>query len=319
MNNMNKHKKILFVGGKGGVGKSTSAAGIALMLAKEQRKTLLVSTDPAHNIGDIFHKKLKNSAKEVYPNLFAIEISPEEEARAYINQVKENIRGVVSSHMQDEVNKQIDAASSTPGAEEAALFDRIVSIILDEGEHYDSIIFDTAPTGHTIRLLTLPELMSVWIDGLLERRKKTNENYSQLLNDGEPIEDPIFQVLQHRKDRFAKVRSILLNTSLTGYIFTLNPERLPILETKKAIEQLKKHNIFVKTLIVNKVLEVEVQDPFWKNRKENEQAYLKLIEQSFLEQKKIYIPLFDTDINSVSLLEQFSLKISQNEQLFLSM
>ena len=303
---MIKEEKILFVGGKGGVGKSTSAAAIALMLANLGEKTLLVSTDPAHNVGDIFHKTLKNDPIQVYPGLDALEIDPSIETSNYIKEVKENIRGVVKSHMQQEVYRQIDAASSAPGAEEASLFDRIVSIILDEGEAYDRIIFDTAPTGHTLRLLTLPELMSVWIDGMLERRKKRNDTYTQLLNDGEPVEDPVFQVLQQRKIRFLNVRKILLNKNKTGFIFILNPERLSIIETSKAVKTLADHDLHVSTLFINKILSQEVDGDFWKKRKQNEQDYLSWIEKEFAQQDKHYIPLFETDINSLELLKSFA-------------
>ena len=108
---------------------------------------------------------------------------------------------------------------------------------------FDKLVFDTAPTGHTIRLLTLPELMGVWIQGLLDKRRTTNENYSRLINDGEPVEDPIYDVLRIRQSRFSKAREVLLDKNQTGFIFVLNPERLPILETKKAIELLDKYDL----------------------------------------------------------------------------
>src|SRR5699024_5876277 len=144
----------------------------------------------------------------------------------------------VQSSMLDEVNRQLDTAKASPGADEAALFDKLITIILEERKQFDKLIFDTAPTGHTIRLLSLPELMGIWIDGMLEKRNKTNENYAQLLNDGDPVEDPIYDALRKRQRRFREAREILLDGNRTGFVFVLNPERLPILETKKAIQLL---------------------------------------------------------------------------------
>ncbi|HSI65875.1 MAG TPA: ArsA family ATPase [Planococcus sp. (in: firmicutes)] len=299
-------KSIIFVGGKGGVGKSTSAAAIAWQAAKNGDRTLLVSTDPAHNVGDIFNQKIGGKTKEIATNLYAVEIDPEIETDNYIKSVKANIKGTVHSSMMEEVHRQLDTAKASPGADEAALFDKLIHIILEERQNFDKLIFDTAPTGHTIRLLTLPELMGVWIEGLLSKRRKTNENYSRLLNDGEPREDPIYDVLRERQERFSKAREILLDQKETGFIFVLNPERLPILETKKALDLLDKYHLHVKTLIINKVLPEEADGEFLMERKKHEQKYLKLIEETFPKQQLIHIPLFSQDIISKTQLELFS-------------
>ncbi|MFC4556906.1 ArsA family ATPase [Virgibacillus kekensis] len=299
-------KKIIFVGGKGGVGKSTSAAAIAWKAADEGHNTLLISTDPAHNLGDIFNQSIGGRITRVADNLSALEIDPEIETENYIKGVKENIKGVVHSGMVEEVHRQLDTAKASPGADEAALFDKLISIILEESERYDRLIFDTAPTGHTIRLLSLPELMGVWIEGMLQKRQKTNENYTQLLNDGEPIEDPIYEVLKKRQERFSKAREVLLDGGITGFIFVMNPERLPILETKKAIELLDKYHLHVKTLIINKILPAEADGEFLGQRKEHEQQYLKMINSNFTGQQLIKVPLFSSDITSKGLLKQFS-------------
>lgn len=234
MHNLLK-KRILFFGGKGGVGKSTSASATALYASKQGKKTLLVSTDPAHNTGDIFNQEIGRQEKELAPNLFALEIDPHYESHQYINRVKDNIREIVQPHMMEEIHKQIDIAHAAPGADEAALFDRIVEIIEEGQTRYDLIIFDTAPTGHTLRLLSLPELMGVWIDGMLQRRKKANELHRMWLGENEDQEkDPIFEILTRRKNKFARAREVLLNPEQTAFIFVLNPEKLPILETEKA-------------------------------------------------------------------------------------
>lgn len=298
--------KILFIGGKGGVGKSTSAAAVAWKLAKENKKTLLISTDPAHNLGDIFSQKIGGETQKVTNNLYALEIDPETETTKYINSVKENIKGTVQSSMIDEVNRQLDTAKASPGADESALFDKLISIIIEEEKDYDHLVFDTAPTGHTIRLLTLPELMGVWIEGLLKKRRKTNENYTQLLNDGEPVEDPIYEVLLERQNRFKKAREILLESDKTGFIFVLNPERLPILETKKAIDFLDQYHLHVNTVFVNKVLPAEADGSFLAQRRRHEKQYLQDIEETFPEQRKIHIPLLPHDITTLEELDAFS-------------
>ncbi|MCG5103966.1 ArsA family ATPase [Oceanobacillus alkalisoli] len=303
---LNDTKKILFIGGKGGVGKSTSASAIAWRLAIMGKKTLLISTDPAHNLGDIFSVKIGGEPKKIVQNLYALEINPEHETTKYINTVKDNIKGVVHSSMADEVYRQLDTVKASPGADEAALFDKLISIIIEEREEYDHLVFDTAPTGHTIRLLTLPELMGVWIEGMLKKRKKTNENYVQLLNDGEPIEDPIYEVLLERKNRFRKAREILLNQDRTGFIFVLNPERLPILETKKAIDLLARYDLHVHTIIINKILPKEADGAFIKKRKEHEKLYLEQIQQLFRQQKLIHVPLLSEDITTTDQLHTFS-------------
>ncbi|KIL52927.1 ArsA family ATPase [Jeotgalibacillus campisalis] len=299
-------KRIIFVGGKGGVGKSTSAAAIALKSAQKGHRTLLISTDPAHNVGDIFDREIGGRNTKVSENLFALEIDPEIETANYIKGVKENIKGMVQTSMMEEVHRQLDTAKASPGADEAALFDKLVSIILEELSQFDKLIFDTAPTGHTIRLLTLPDLMGVWIEGLLEKRKKTNENYAALLNDGEPVEDPIYSVLKNRQERFSKARDLLLNEKETGFIFVLNAERLPILETKKAVDLLVKYDLHVRTLIVNKVLPEEADGQFIMDRKKHEQPYIAKIKDTFGDKQLIWVPLNSHDIVTRNNLEWFS-------------
>ncbi|TFJ94466.1 ArsA family ATPase [Lentibacillus salicampi] len=299
-------KKIIFVGGKGGVGKSTSAAAIAWKAANAGSNTLLISTDPAHNLADIFGEPIGGRITTISKKLDALEIDPAVETEEYIKGVKDNIKNVVHSSRMEEVHRQLDTAKASPGADEAALFDKLISIILEESNRYDKIIFDTAPTGHTIRLLSLPELMGVWIEGMLKKRQTTNENYTQLLNDGDPIDDPIYDVLKTRKERFSKAREIMLDGQVTGFVFVINPERLPIVETEKAIKLLDQYHLHVKTLIVNKLLPEDAEGEFLLKRKDHEQQYLDMIKETFANQEKIYVPLFPHDITDKEHLEAFS-------------
>lgn len=298
--------KIIFVGGKGGVGKSTTAAAVAVKAAQAEESTLLVSTDPAHNLSHIFEKSIGGSITKVKENLHALEIDTDKETKKYITTVKENIKGTVGATMMEEVHRQLDTVRASPGADEAALFDKLITIILDESDHFDKLIFDTAPTGHTIRMLSLPELMGIWIEGMLKKRHKTNENYTNLLHDGKPVDDPIYNVLKERQQRFSAVREIMLDGSKTGFVFVLNPEQLPIKETKTALEMLDQYHLHVKTLIVNRVLPEQVEDDFLKERKKLEAKHLQNIEETFHDKQLIYIPYFAYDIINYDNLKEFS-------------
>lgn len=298
--------KIYFIGGKGGVGKSTTASAFAVLCAREGNKTLLVSTDPAHNTGDLFQVKKVKGKTNIAHNLDLIEIDSDKEALAYMEQVKQNIKGLVKVTMLEEVHRQLDLAGKSPGAAEAAVFDKMTSILLEDSKAYDTVVFDTAPTGHTLRLLLLPEFMGVWMDGLLEKRKKVQDNYTQLLYDGETREDPIYDVLQARRQKFSKVRELIIDKEKTAYMMVVNPERLPILETASAVQTLKEHGISVRKIIVNKVIPEDVEGTFMRNRKEAERPYLEDIKQLFKETEKIYVPMFDHDIATREGLQEYS-------------
>lgn len=299
-------KRIIFFGGKGGVGKTTLASAHALKASNLGKKVLLVSTDPAHNTGDIFGMEIGRSVKEINPHLWALEIDPHHESHRYIEKVKDNLKQVVSGALLEEVYRQVDIAHVSPGAEEAALFDRIVDIILHSDQSYDMVIFDTAPTGHTIRLLSLPELMGVWIDGMLQRRQKTNELKHAWMNDGEPVEDPIYSILNVRKAKFAKAREVLMDETKTGFMFVLIPEKLPIVETDKAIQLLTRYQIPIHTLYVNRLLPEDVEGTFLINRKKQEGIYMEEIRARFGDRKQVHVPMLDQDVEGMDTLRKIS-------------
>lgn len=289
------------------MGKSTVSSAFALSAAESGKKVLLVSTDPAHNLEDLFNVQIGNNISLLQGNLYGLEIDAEQEAKRYIDGVKDNLKGLVRSHRVSEVHRQIDMAAHSPGADESALFDAVVNIILEQTNEFDLIVFDTAPTGHTVRLLSLPEMMEAWIDGMLKRRHTVNENYSQLLNDGEPVEDPIYQTLMKRKQKFTEARQWLLNKKETGFVYVLTPEKLPIEETGRAVQQLKQARMDVKTLIVNKCLPEEAeQSPFFRKRRQQEEYYKRLIQEMFSKKKIVSLPLLTEDVSSINSLKKIS-------------
>jgi arsenite-transporting ATPase len=304
---------ILFFGGKGGVGKTSMASAFALKAAQEGKEVLLVSTDPAHNIADLFGKGIGGTITGLSRHLRGLEIDPEQETTAYIEAVKSNLKGLVKPQLIEEVYRQIDLARVSPGSEEAALFDRIVALILEERCHYDHIVFDTAPTGHTVRLLSLPELMGVWVEGMLRRRLSVTDTYSTLLDDGCPEEDPIARILYRRKERFAQARAVLLDRKQASFLFVLVPEKLPILETDKAVAMLSDYHIPVSCLIINKVLPDSADGRFLARRRLQEQQYLKEIDRRFKKLSRLRVPLLDNDITGMTDLEKLSSYLADHQ------
>lgn len=287
--------KIIFYGGKGGVGKTTCSTASSINFANKGLKTLLISTDPAHSISDVLEMKIGRKIMNIRENLDGLEIDPEYESEQYIKRIRENMKTILSNVIIDEINKQLDAASVSPGTHESALFDKMSEIIIDKYDEYDVIVFDTAPTGHTLRLLTLPELLEGWMGSLIAKRKKVS-NMNKMITRKYKEEDPVLKILEGRQKSLAKIRKILIEGDDLSICFVLNAERLPIEETKKAVTMLEKYNLPVDTLIVNRILPESIDSDFWIKKKDQEAIYLKQIVDTFKGKKFIRIPLMDNDM-----------------------
>ncbi len=299
--------EVVFFGGKGGVGKTTIASAFALFAADCGKRTLLVSTDPAHSTSDVLETSLSNIPQSVESNFWALEIDPSAEADRYITRVKNQIAEATAPRLASEVERQIDIARVAPGAEEAALFDRFTKIISEERKQFDLIVFDTAPTGQTLRLLTLPEQMSTWIGGLVDRRRKVNALGRMWRNvagssasGGDRKPDPVHEALEERRKRFETARKTLANSKRTAFSFVLIPERLPIWETKRAIEVLAKHDIAIGAIVVNRILPSDVDGEFMARRREQQSQYLERINQSFGSFRTHYVNLWESDVIGVA-------------------
>ena len=307
-------RPVLFFGGKGGVGKTTMAAAAALDMAARGHRTLLVSTDPAHSTGDVLQAELGNGPRRVAERCWAMEVDPEREADRYIDAVKDRVASAAPPRLLGEVYRQIDIARVSPGAAESALFDRFTRILEDEAESYDRIVFDTAPTGQTLRLLSLPELMTTWIGGLIQRRRKVGALARMWKNVGGAGEapaldnDPLLAALEARRDRFRRAREILTDAGRTAFVFVLIPERLPIWETEKAVEALARHGIPVGAIIVNQLLPARdggaPEDPFLAARRERQARRLARISKSFGDWPVLRVDLQDADPVGVDALRR---------------
>ncbi len=289
--------KILFFGGKGGVGKTSCSGAFSLAKARQGNKVLLVSTDPAHSISDLFEIKIGSGVVEIAENLHATEINPEEESAKYIERIRASINKVYSVVIVEEINKQLDAAKVSPGSHEAALFDRMIEILNEMSDYYDYVVFDTAPTGHTIRLLTLPDMLESWIDILLVKRKKTLMYKKMYERNLDVVQnDEIIQLLTRRKNNLVKASNMLLDSGKLGFIFVLNAEKMALDETKKASAILNKYNIPISAYIVNRILPDNPSEVFWQKKKRAETEHLKEITEAFAGHKIYKIPLLVKDM-----------------------
>lgn len=305
---MSKEKKFIFFGGKGGVGKTTCSSAFSKCCAKTGDKTLLVSTDPAHSLADIFGIVIGPEIVLLEENLYGIEIDADLERNKYSERIKAQLTTGISPVIIEEIQRQIDAANVSPGSEEAAIFDKFVEIIEEKGDEFDRIIFDTAPTGHTLRLLSLPELMGGWMDSLIDKRKKAL-GLMRMINSGSKAQrdvidnDPILSILEKRRNKFEKARNILIDSENMEFIFVINPEKLPILETKKAIDVLTKYRIPVAGVVVNRTIPDEFchGNEFWSKRKLVERQYMDIINTDFAGKILTILPLLDEDIKGDTL------------------
>jgi arsenite/tail-anchored protein-transporting ATPase len=293
-------RQVLFFGGKGGVGKTTCASATALAASRMGRRVLLVSTDPAHSTSDIFERPIGAEPIELLPSLQAMEIDAAGESRRYVADVKDHIAKLFGHSILREANRQIDLAATMPGAEEVALFDRMGALIRGEDHRFDLIVFDTAPTGHTLRLIRMPELMEAWIKALSRSRR------AMLGVDQDDREDPILVTLSERLERLRELRARLLSGRTTAFVLVLIAERLPIEETARAIAQLDEAAVKVGTLIVNRVLPEVGEGAFLSARRRQEQVYLEEIERRFPSHRTIHVPQLESDVYGMSALERIS-------------
>lgn len=318
-------RSIIFVGGKGGVGKSTTAAALAVRMAESGERILLVSTDPAHSLGDLFGTSIGDRKRELLPGLHAMEIDPEGEVKRYLERVKATMRHYALPTMYPEIERQMELTRHLPGAEEAAIMDRVTALMGEATACHDRIIFDTAPTGHTLRLLALPEIMAAWTDGLLRNRERSDslgkavdrlgrgrkasgDELAVLGDVEEPAGDErarkIREALTERRRRFSRARRLLLDPKVAAFLLVLIPEKLPILESEKTLDVLRRHKVPVAGVVVNRVLPEAPLGDFLENRRAQQAEYLERVDLGFAKLPRVRVPLLPRDVEGFETLRE---------------
>lgn len=289
--------QLTFFGGKGGVGKTTCASGFSLALADRGQRVLLISTDPAHSLGDLWEQPLSAEPTRVAKGLDALELDPDAALRRYMREVRDNLADLASPEVRDAAMRQADLAASSPGAEESALMDELVRLTLENSTHYDHLVFDTAPTGHTLQLLQLPEAMRGWTDALLSRRRESVDTGAALQGSEPAAEDRAARILEARRDRYATMRDILLDPNRTRFVPVLNPDRLSREETRRMVRTLREVGMRVDTLVVNRVMPDTADGDFAARRRAAEEAHLEAIRVDFPGFSEVVVSLAADDVS----------------------
>lgn len=273
--------KFVFFSGKGGVGKSTMSCATAVWLAKLGYKTLLVTTDPAPNLSDIFSQTIGHHITPIrgIENLHAIEINPDTASEEYRERIVAPLRELLDEKNLNVVREQL----KSPCVEEVAAFDKFIEFMDDPG--FDVVVFDTAPTGHTIRLLELP---SGWSETL-------QKDASTCIGPGAS--------LQSAKAKYEKAICYLQDRKRTSFVFVLKPENSSLLETKRSAEELSRLGIATTFLIINGIIPAEAcTDAFFRKKKGEEERIIARIETEFASLEKVFYPLRDAEVVGIPLL-----------------
>ncbi|MEZ2742539.1 ArsA family ATPase [Paenalcaligenes hominis] len=324
-------QRVILVGGKGGVGKTTVSAAIAVKAAAAFNKNvLLVSTDPAHSLSDVFGRAIGSKAVHLQHHLHALELDPEKEVDLYLERVLSQMRRYAGPDQIHELQRHLRLSRLSPGAQEAALLERMAQLLQHGLDEYDLIIFDTAPTGHTLRLLSLPEVMAAWTDGLLKHNKRSEQLGKVLahLSPGKDVNNifksphetkhagldeksqELVHTLEARQSLFHHARRVLHDPKLASFIFVLTAERLPVLETERAVQSLKDIGVNVAGLIINRLLPPQLEGGFWQAHLTRQHDYLQQIEQRLGQLPQHHLWLQEQEIQGPEALEQFAAGLS---------
>jgi len=283
--------RYLFFGGKGGVGKTTLATATAVWFADHGYQTTVVSTDPTVSLSAMFGQQIGGVTRAPIrhvKNLCGLNINPTDARGVF----QRRLNGVVSQMTGAFGNEVI----STPCAEEMATFDQFVTF-LEEPES-DVVVFDTAPTGKTLRELAMP---FDWAS-FLQKQIQDGKELARAMNMGQES----FAELEHDKQRYERAMAVLGNRATTVFTLVLLPERLPVEETQSAITGLDRLGIPIQALVTNQCILPEVIEGnrFLAARAAVQARYLEEIGTRFHGRLRARLPLLDHDVSDLDSLRQ---------------
>lgn len=295
------YTKYIFFTGKGGVGKTSIACATAVNLADSGKKVLLISTDPASNLQDVFNMNLNNKGTQIkeVPNLTVVNLDPEQAAAEYRESVISPFRGKLPESVIANMEEQLSGSCTV----EIAAFNEFSNFITDEDKRtgFDNIIFDTAPTGHTLRMLQLP---SAWNTFIAE-----NTTGASCLGQLSGLED--------RKEVYKEAVRTLSDETQTTMFLVSRPDESPLAEVERSSNELLDTGIKSQHLIINGVLDnYDPNDTISKQLYDRQQKALKNRSQALLKLTSYFVPLRSYNMTGIDNIRNMLNidKVSANEQ-----
>lgn len=291
--------RLLLFGGKGGVGKTTTSTSTAVGLADAGLKVLLVSSDPAHSTSDSLGVQLNSSPMEVegVPGLWGLELDPEARISDHIPKLTESLGPLMGGESLD-----MNASEMVlPGLDEAMAFDELLKHL--ENPDWDVIVFDTAPTGHTLRFLALPEIIEKWADKIIKMHRVTGGIRAMMFGakDGEKMKNE----LDKFRRRVLHVRRILCNPDVTRFTLVTIPEKMGVNETVRAHQALAEFNLPVSGCVINRMTP-DLEHEFIQTRRINEKSNIELLKSQLPDLHLHEVELKETDIHGLESLREMS-------------
>jgi len=295
------------IGGKGGVGKTTCASAIALHFSLLGKKTLIISSDPTPSLSDIFEMEIgdKETPIEKAENLYGIEVSSEVVLRKWKERFGPEIYEVVSSFASLDYDF-VDYIGGAPGIEEEFMLNYILELV--EGGQYDLVVWDTAPAGHTLRLLHLPQIF-------LKHLEAATKFYMNLYSYFEKLKEAVklkagkrslLEIISGWEDLAEKVVNFIRDPQKSEFIIVTIAEALGVKQTERIIRDFDEYQLKVNHLIVNYVIQ-EADCNFHKIRSEMQKHYINVLRNQYSPRIKLIItPLFPHEIKGIEKIKKIS-------------
>jgi arsenite-transporting ATPase len=297
--------KVLFVGGKGGVGKTSVASALALGRARQGARVLLVSTDPAHNLGHIWDTALSDTATRVFRAsagyVDAVEIDPQATLDRHFGAVSATMMKLLPERLHGSAKAHLELAKTAPGSHESAVLERVAELMSLGVDSYDLVIFDTAPSGHTLHLLSLPEKLTGWTESLLASRTRSDRFAAAargIVGSEDPeaaAESELRRTLIARRDRFERMSRTITDATVTGFVVVTLAERMPVAESLDIVRQLHRLGVGVASLVVNRRSPADA-GAFLAERRQREDLHLRELREELPTVPMIELPLVGRDL-----------------------